>query len=259
MSFCGGLAGFASGFIRRAVGFHLLAALGDRRRRRACSCWRTRPGCASRPRRARGRSHTGGLTRRSPGMERVTTPALRTRRPLRRRPQPARRRAHDGAASGPLRPASDGRPARPRPRRRRRPGPCGEPLPGVVHVPDWLDLDAQRALVADFRRWAPPPGRAAPPAGADRPPDERAVGVPRLALAAVRLQPHRRRHRRRAGQAAARRPRRAGPAARSPTRTAPTARRRRVRTRRRDRQPLRAGRPPRPAPGRRGAVRRARS
>ena len=26
MSFCGGMAGFASGFMRRAVGFHLLAA-----------------------------------------------------------------------------------------------------------------------------------------------------------------------------------------------------------------------------------------
>jgi hypothetical protein len=26
MSFCGGLAGFSSGFIRRAVGFHLLSA-----------------------------------------------------------------------------------------------------------------------------------------------------------------------------------------------------------------------------------------
>ena len=32
-----------------------------------------------------------------------------------------------------------------------------EPLPGVVHVPGWLDLDAQQALVADFRRWAEPP------------------------------------------------------------------------------------------------------
>ena len=32
-----------------------------------------------------------------------------------------------------------------------------EPLPGVVLVPDWLDLGAQRALVADFRRWALPP------------------------------------------------------------------------------------------------------
>ncbi len=32
-----------------------------------------------------------------------------------------------------------------------------EVLPDVVHVPDWLDLDAQRALVADFRRWALPP------------------------------------------------------------------------------------------------------
>ena len=29
-----------------------------------------------------------------------------------------------------------------------------EPRPGVVHVPDWLDLDAQRALVAEFREWA---------------------------------------------------------------------------------------------------------
>jgi hypothetical protein len=27
MAFCGGLAGFASGFIRRAVGYHLLSAL----------------------------------------------------------------------------------------------------------------------------------------------------------------------------------------------------------------------------------------
>jgi hypothetical protein len=25
MSFCGGLAGFASGFVRRAIGYHLLA------------------------------------------------------------------------------------------------------------------------------------------------------------------------------------------------------------------------------------------
>jgi alkylated DNA repair protein (DNA oxidative demethylase) len=32
-----------------------------------------------------------------------------------------------------------------------------EPLPGVVHVPGWLDQDAQRALVEDFRRWAAPP------------------------------------------------------------------------------------------------------
>jgi len=30
-------------------------------------------------------------------------------------------------------------------------------LPGVVHVPGWLPLDAQRALVDDFRRWAVPP------------------------------------------------------------------------------------------------------
>ena len=32
-----------------------------------------------------------------------------------------------------------------------------EPRPGVVLVPDWLDLDTQRTLVADFRRWAEPP------------------------------------------------------------------------------------------------------
>ena len=35
--------------------------------------------------------------------------------------------------------------------------PVAEPLPGVVVVPDWLDLAAQRDLVADFRRWARPP------------------------------------------------------------------------------------------------------
>jgi alkylated DNA repair protein (DNA oxidative demethylase) len=32
-----------------------------------------------------------------------------------------------------------------------------EPLPGVVHVPDWLDAAAQRRLAADFRTWARPP------------------------------------------------------------------------------------------------------
>ncbi|MDQ3468406.1 MAG: alpha-ketoglutarate-dependent dioxygenase AlkB [Actinomycetota bacterium] len=32
-----------------------------------------------------------------------------------------------------------------------------EPLPGVVHVPGWLDLDAQRVLVGQFREWARPP------------------------------------------------------------------------------------------------------
>jgi DNA oxidative demethylase len=30
-------------------------------------------------------------------------------------------------------------------------------LPGVVHVPAWLDLPIQRVLVEDFRRWAEPP------------------------------------------------------------------------------------------------------
>ncbi len=32
-----------------------------------------------------------------------------------------------------------------------------EVLPGVVHVPDWLDVPAQRRLVDDFRQWARPP------------------------------------------------------------------------------------------------------
>src|SRR5438309_2198962 len=30
-------------------------------------------------------------------------------------------------------------------------------LPGVLHVPGWLDLNARRALVDEFRRWAVPP------------------------------------------------------------------------------------------------------
>jgi alkylated DNA repair protein (DNA oxidative demethylase) len=42
--------------------------------------------------------------------------------------------------------------AEPAARRQRR-----EVLPGVVLVPDWLDGDAQRALVEDVRRWAQPP------------------------------------------------------------------------------------------------------
>jgi alkylated DNA repair protein (DNA oxidative demethylase) len=40
------------------------------------------------------------------------------------------------------------------------PGPARartEVLPDVVHVPDWLGLDEQRRIVADFRRWAVPP------------------------------------------------------------------------------------------------------
>jgi alkylated DNA repair protein (DNA oxidative demethylase) len=32
-----------------------------------------------------------------------------------------------------------------------------EPRPGIVHIPDWLDSEAQRALVAEFREWARPP------------------------------------------------------------------------------------------------------
>jgi alkylated DNA repair protein (DNA oxidative demethylase) len=33
----------------------------------------------------------------------------------------------------------------------------GAPLPGVVHVPDWLPLPRQRRLVDEFREWARPP------------------------------------------------------------------------------------------------------
>lgn len=32
-----------------------------------------------------------------------------------------------------------------------------EPLPGVVHLADWLSPDEQAGLIADFRRWAAPP------------------------------------------------------------------------------------------------------
>jgi alkylated DNA repair protein (DNA oxidative demethylase) len=35
--------------------------------------------------------------------------------------------------------------------------PIREVLPGAVHIPDWLDLDAQRRLVEQFREWAVPP------------------------------------------------------------------------------------------------------
>jgi DNA oxidative demethylase len=31
------------------------------------------------------------------------------------------------------------------------------PLPGVVHVPEWLTIDAQHALVEEFHDWARPP------------------------------------------------------------------------------------------------------
>ncbi len=37
------------------------------------------------------------------------------------------------------------------------PGRTVEVLPGAVLVEGWLDLDAQRALADDFRRWAEPP------------------------------------------------------------------------------------------------------
>jgi alkylated DNA repair protein (DNA oxidative demethylase) len=33
----------------------------------------------------------------------------------------------------------------------------GHPLPGVVHIPNWLDPQQQRALAAEFQIWARPP------------------------------------------------------------------------------------------------------
>ena len=137
--------------------------------------------------------------------------------------QPPRRRADRAATPGQPCPA---RPARSRSRRTdvaAGPATRSRCCPTSCTSPAWLDLDRQRALADDFRRWAAAAGRAAPPARAGRAPDDRAVGVPRLALAAVRVQPHGRRHRRRAGQAVAGRRRRARP----------SSRRRHVRSRRR--------------------------
>ena len=80
-----------------------------------------------------------------------------------------------------------------------------EPLPGVVHLPGWLDLGEQQALVGAFREWA------APPAGLRHPrvPTGHLMTVQSVCLGwhwqPVRLLPHRRRHRRRAGEAPARR------------------------------------------------------
>ena len=128
--------------------------------------------------------------------------------------------------------------------------------PGVVVISGWLSPADQRSLVEQFPRPGASACRSSSPTCAERSPDERAVRVPRLALAAVRIQPHRRRHRRGAGQAAS--------VWDLPTR--PTSRRRHVRradrgalrTGRGDRQPVRGGCAARPPSGRRGAIGRAR-
>ncbi len=39
-----------------------------------------------------------------------------------------------------------------------------EVLPGVFHIASWLDLDTQRGLAGDFRRWAQPRQDCAGPA-----------------------------------------------------------------------------------------------
>ena len=87
-------------------------------------------------------------------------------------------------------------------------------LPDVVHIAGWLDADQQRDLVADVPRLGPAAGRPPPPPRAVGPPDERAIGVPRLALAALRLHADGGRHGRSAGEAAAVRDRRARPGGR---------------------------------------------
>jgi alkylated DNA repair protein (DNA oxidative demethylase) len=48
-------------------------------------------------------------------------------------------------------------PVRPLPLPDERSGQRRDVLPGVIHIPGWLDADAQAALVADFREWARPP------------------------------------------------------------------------------------------------------
>jgi alkylated DNA repair protein (DNA oxidative demethylase) len=56
------------------------------------------------------------------------------------------------AAAPPEGQLSFGLPEEPEPERHRT-----EPLPGVVHIPGWLDRAAQRRLVEDFHEWAKPP------------------------------------------------------------------------------------------------------
>jgi DNA oxidative demethylase len=58
---------------------------------------------------------------------------------------------------GPSATGADRQLAMPFPADEDRDRPRREALPAVVHVPDWLDLDAQRRLVAAFRQWARPP------------------------------------------------------------------------------------------------------
>ena len=70
--------------------------------------------------------------------------------------------------------------------------------PGAVHVPDWLDLDAQVELVARCREWGRDPGGVAHAAHAGRHAAVDPVRVPRLALVPLRVLAHVRRPRRRA-------------------------------------------------------------
>ena len=133
-----------------------------------------------------------------------------------------------------------------------------EVLPDVVLTRGWLSPAEQRDLVAQFREWAAPPAGLRHPRVPQGHLMTRAVGVPRVALAALRLLPHRRRHRRRAGEAAAARARRPRSACRRRVVRRRSPVQHRVRARRRDREPVRAGSAPRSAPGRRGAVRRTR-
>ena len=116
-------------------------------------------------------------------------------------PQPPRRRARRCCRP----PARRRPPARPGPRRRRARG-AHDVLPDVVHIAGWLDAERQRrARRATFRRWAVPPAGLRHP----RVPSGHLMSVQSVCLGwhwqPYALHAHGRRHRRGAGEAAARR------------------------------------------------------
>src|ERR687893_1108814 len=74
-------------------------------------------------------------------------------------PTPRRNGARSRRGGEPvtLPPPVPGPVVRPLPLADERDGEPRELLPGVVHIPGWLDDGAQAALAADFRAWARPP------------------------------------------------------------------------------------------------------
>ena len=77
-----------------------------------------------------------------------------TRAPTTRRNGARSRRGGKPVTLPPPTPAPD---VRPLPLPDERAGERLEVLPGVVHIPGWLDENAQAGLAADFRAWARPP------------------------------------------------------------------------------------------------------